>query len=71
VLNADGSNAPFPGGNPIAPERTRLLDAEAGWAMPLGPGQLTLGAAAVLREPAGLPCDARLTGWLGWSAAFP
>ncbi|MGD8574817.1 MAG: capsule assembly Wzi family protein [Gammaproteobacteria bacterium] len=71
VLNADGSNAPFPGGNPIAPERTRLLDAEAGWAMPLGPGQLTLGAAAVLREPAGLPRDARLTGWLGWSAAFP
>lgn len=71
VLNWDGSNAPPPGGNPIAPQRIPMVAAEVQYALPLGSGVLTLNAGVSAEHPEGLAREFSKEAWLSYAVTVP
>ncbi|MGH8414097.1 MAG: capsule assembly Wzi family protein [Gammaproteobacteria bacterium] len=71
VLNWDGTNAPPPGGNPLAPERIPLASADVQWAMPIGSGILTADVGAAMQHPQGQSKQYPLQAWLSYQVAVP
>jgi hypothetical protein len=71
AINWDHTNAPPPGGNPLAPNaRLPFVSADVQWSLPLGPGRLTADLGGAMQHPTGEinpPSGSRThSSWQAW-----